>query len=278
MYEGFGKKPKFLTEDELLSFKRDTCIFCNLKFKGEDVEYSRIYRSRGDHYGGDREEEYFDVIYELGEEIYYFDFEFDKDFGREFQSAKEAFLKKREKKIQEEAEKLREELNNKINLQGERKETAINAIVNDYLSQLKRPRSYSYSHELSPLEIKVSDIFHNLKFGDLTLACKKESYHAEPKDYKHVHLEEHVLGLKSHPNCWPFEAPLNGVQNPDMKVDIKDYSFEFQTYVKNFLDVLRKNPIFKGYSKQFESNEDLQKLWNSILDLDITIKARNYRP
>jgi len=258
--------PLFLSQEDLISFKRDTCIFCNLKFNTKLIEKIGNEK-RGDHYA----EHCVEVLrrnYLISDlNIYSFDFKFDSESEDYLNTEEIKTVKKIKTQKQEEAPKLRQKLESQfsiVNLEKGQKELAINAIVGDYLFELQ---SRQYKHTTA-LEDRVAELFHNIRLGDLSFVFKRTGFDVDyskesdnPK-FDVVRYYCNPLGLKTHKKCWPFEN--------------FDKFLKSSFHLKEFFEHIKKNPRFENYESLFE---DFPDLWKNVLEkTKIMINAKTYNP
>lgn len=249
--------PQFLNEEELTDYKKDTCLFCNERFrtrsssKTEQVsrgscEYSYdVMQTTITHYVADLD-------------LYYFSFQ--------FQSKEQEKLRERQKQLQHDIaarvesevplveQELREKLIDLPERWKDKKEKVIQAVVQEHLSEIQK--RYVVCRELSPLEKRLEKLFHNLEFGDLQLAEK--GYEYSSRDSRTVYCPG---GLKSHHRCWPY-TPL---------LEPSEVVLPFGRLIEPVL----KNTRFADYEKLFT---EIPEIWKEVQQMPITLKARLYNP
>jgi len=260
-------EPQFLSKQDILAFKKDTCIFCNEKFEIEKTGEVVGRERRGSHYT----EHSVDVLYKTflvsDLDIYVFDFEFDENTNDNLKRTQREFIEEIKKEKQEEAPKLRMRLEKKfqksnLSLSKRNMGVAVNALVEDYLSEINP----LYSSSKTKLEERIESMFHNLKLGDLQLIKRSDWSDDYVEGVNTLNLDciryyYNPSGLKTHQRCWPFDK-VNG-------------SVEFPVRFGDFFEYIKRNKKFVRYDSLFKKFPDL---WRDVLDLEITINAKEYSP
>src|SRR3972149_1830714 len=165
---------KFLTPEDVIDFKRDTCLFCYSTFP------TRIVREEVKEEARDGAMQTYSLINVLRRkhlvselDIYTFDFKFDEQ-SEEALKEKEKEVAERAKKQKEgEIQELRKNLEAKfsgLNLPENQQRIAVDSIVHDCSKELELNGMYGKTF----LEMRIRDyLFHNLKLGDLEHVLKR---------------------------------------------------------------------------------------------------------
>jgi len=255
-----------LTAEQLFSFKKDTCIFCNEKFpvtKKKGVFVERWYG--GDHY----EEEWHEsrtpyVRYcPTNENISYFTFS--PLVGAVEKSVKGLHSLKKQQK-EEEIEKKKLEYSTLINLPLAEKKIALDALCETLLknatSNLERETREVVYHlflgdlmqvflsHYSPRNCEQSSSYYTLKPGESDARKKDE---ASSTRYFSNCFEGYFYprGLKAHQECLPFSKKKEKLT------------------VEELLQALQKNPLFSDYKAYWKDFPEAEKYLQSTLSLTI---------
>lgn len=251
-------QPQFLNAEELTDYKKDTCLFCNERFR------TRSKSETHEASGGSCEYSYTYMLttttnYVADLDLYYFSFQ----FGTE----NEAKIRERQKQLHEDItariemevpvveQELREKLTDLPERWKDKKEEIVQAVVQKHLSEIQG-RYIVGCRESSPLEKRLEKLFHNLEFGDLQLVEK--GYEHSPRGSQIAYCPQ---GLKSHHRCWPYE-PLS---------EPTELALPFRQLVEPVL----KNKRFADYEKLFT---EIPEIWKEVQQMPITLKAQAYNP
>ncbi len=245
---------QFLSEEELTDYKKDTCLFCNERFrtrsssKTEQVsrgtcEYSYdVMQTTITHYVADLD-------------LYFFSFNFQSKEQEKLRERQEQLQQDITAKIEDEAPLVEQELREKLTDLPERwkdkTEVVVKALVKEHLSEITN-RTWLNGPTL--LYQRLEKLFHNLEFGDLQLVEKGYS----SRDSQTAYCPRR---LKSHHRCWPY-APLS---------EPTELTVPFGQFVEPVL----KNKRFADYEKLFT---EIPEIWKEVQQLPITVKAQQYNP
>ncbi len=248
--------PQFLSEEELTDYKKDTCLFCNERFRTRSKSSSHEEWSGGCY--SDHKYTVTTITHYVADlDLNYFSFTFDSQ-------DEEWLCKKREelkKTIIEQKEAyaplLRQELEQTLQLSKpweDKRGLALDAIMADYLAEVRhthRPGEYEL-----PLDKKLEALFHHLQLGDLQLVEK--GYNRKGRDSNAAYCPR---GLKSHHRCWPYAAVTEPL----------DLSMPYGELV----EPITKNKRFAEYAALFTEIPDI---WKETLLMPITLKVQPYNP
>lgn len=256
------EEPQFLKKEDIIDFKKDTCIFCNGLFKTECICTSGTAESRGDHGMGGHEYQWTNAHYSPRElELYIFSADFTPRERGQIYGSKPALKEKVSREIKARAEELRKDLQTKIDLPPEQKQRAIEAIVNDCLAELAyEPRSFFHGSSGTRLDQRLEAYYHNLLLGDLEIVTKAGNDYAKPRSWEDTISYCH--GLKSHTKCWPYKKVSEGEE-------VRTVPY------RKFLEHLQANPRFTGYQAQLE---EFQEVFDLTKRLSIQLKVHKFDP
>jgi len=255
LYSSLSLNSSFLSEQDLIRFKRGACLFCNKTLDTQLVKERHEVERMGSHYDAHyayRLHEQF-LISDL--DIYVFNLSVDEWSKNELKLREEKLLKELEENKKLEIEASSKNLTNKffnLGLSEKQIGLAVGAITKDAL--------YDTS-----LKEDVERLFMNLRLNDLELIPRRYvpfDYYDDSKDPRyHAKLFFDPSGLKTHKKCWPF-APFEGTSN-------------FPMQLGDFFNNLKKNPTFDNYTARFEN---FPELWDYALGLNVRLEAKNYNP
>jgi len=256
--------PQFLSEKNIIEFKKGTCIFCDSKLNTKKVKDRIGEERRGSHYTEHHVKVGYKKYLISDLDIYLFEFDFDEESKAALGLKEKELVEKIKREKEEESPKLRKNLEFKfseLDLSGKQKKIAIDSLIDNYLSELNK----EYYLSQTPLEKRIEKLYHNLQLGDLKFICDErwggDIVEKGNKDIECIRTYFNPIGLKSHKKCWPFSDFDKPMQ----------FSLKFREFFKH----IKENPRFRNYESLFE---DFPGLLEEVLDLNIIVGAKNYNP
>ena len=244
--------PQYLKEQDIIDFKKDTCIFCNGKFPVLCRHASGVAESRGDHgFGGSEYSWSSQTYYPKDLDLILFTFSFADEQKRKIMEEGK-FRARLSSQVEARAKKLRQDLEERLgDLPPQTRTRAINAAIIDISAE-------AYPQNIGATK---SRYFHNLFFGDIGLIFTRKSYYAPQGSWDDkVYYEPNAI--KVHLDCWPYEKA---------KQEEKGITRTHPTILK----ALEKNPRFEGYRAVLDQPPEIHALARNI---KAEIKFKRYNP
>ncbi len=236
---------QFLKAEDVIGFKKNTCIFCNQTYNFLCKHESGTRTSRNPYSESEytwTSKTYFPADLDLN----IFTFSFSEEEQKKIQA--ELLRKKLEQEIKGRAQSLRMDLEKRLqDLPETLRKRTIDVAVGDIICEEKT------------VGLKISKYMHYLFFADLaTIFDNKSDYGACWDD--DIYYKPN--GIKAHLECWPYQ-----------KATLQETKIEI-LYPK-FLKTLEKSPRFKDYRAALEEHPEM---YGMAEKMKIELKFKRYNP